>query len=237
MSRSQFYTPGSPPISPGGGDAGDAPAGGFDSIRLEQVGFVGGLRSHILPEEIIRLEKLGMQLTLAEALKSAISPAIEGLAVRNFKVDEDFEDGNDNAITSREWRQPWSGFYTNGSGSFQIYQTNKDTDYDKKVIGIWGLRYTNTGPGRLGSVTRTATITFKDSAGNTYDTWDVHGLDIQNELYSFTPIIFSNTRQLKIFFDVKSDSSGFHDNIQMLGCIAERRGDNVNGLQHVVMNI
>lgn len=230
MSRTSYSNP---PISLSGSDSGSSTSVGYDSIRLEAVGFVGGLRSHILPEEIIRLEKLGMQLTLSEALKSAISPAVEGLATRNFQVDVDFEDGNDNTIQMKQWRQPWSGAYSSTSGEFEVYRTNKDVDYDKKVIGIWGVRYVNSGPGRLGNIVSTSVITFKDSAGNTYDTWGVEGLDVQTELYAHTPIIFTNTRQLRIFHYPKIGESGSFDNIQLLGCVCERRGDNVNGLQHV----
>lgn len=231
MSRSQFYTPGQPPISQSGTDT--TGVTGFDSIRLEQVGFVAGVRSHILDEEIIKLERLGLQMILSEALKSAISPAVEGLATRNLRPDLDFQDGSERTIQMREWRQPWSGFYSNTSGEFEVYRTNKDVDYDKKVIGIWGVRYVNSGPGRLGNIVSTGTITFKDSAGNTYDTWQVEGLDVKSELYAFTPIIFSNTRQLRIFHHPKIGESGSFDNIQLLGAVCERRGDQVNGLQHV----
>lgn len=230
MSSRVSYDNRNPPISQSGTDTIGSTA--FDTVRLEAVGFVGGLRSHILPEEIIRLEKLGLQLTISEALKSAISPSIEGLATRNLIPDIDFQDGSDNTIQGKEWRQPWSGFYNNTSGEFEIYRTNKTVDYDKKVIGIWGLRYVNTGPGRLGNIVSTSVITFKDAAGNTYDTWQVEGLDVQKELYSFTPIIFSNTRQLRIFHYPKIGESGSFDNIQLLGCVAERLGDQVNGLQH-----
>lgn len=236
MSRSVYFDPKNPPLSQSGTDTSSASSignPGFDNIRLEAVGFVGGLRSHILPVEIVRLEKLGIQLTLSEALKAAIAPAIEGLAIRDLIPDIEFQDVNDNSVQTREWRQPWSGFYSNNSGEFEVYRTNKDVDYDKKVIGIWGVRYVNSGPGRLGNAVNAASITFKDSAGNTYDTWQIEGLDIHPELYAFTPIVFTNTRQLRIFNRPKHSASGGYDNIQLIGKICERRGDNVNGLGHV----
>lgn len=224
------YSPHAPPMSQAGGGL---QPGVFDNIRLEAVGFVGGLRSHILPEEIVRLEKQGIQMALAEARNAAIAPDIAGLAVRDFQVGNDFQDGNNQTIQMKHWRQPWSGGYSNTSGEFEVYRTNKDVDYDKKVIGIWGVRYINTGPGRLGNVVNTSVITFKDSAGNTYDTWQVEGLDIQKELYAFTPIIFGSTRQLRIFHYPKVGESGSTDNIQLIGKVIERRGDVVNGLQRV----
>jgi len=227
MSR---FSPGNPPVSQAGGGLSQ---GSFDSVKMEAVGFVGGLRSHILPEEIVKLEKQGIQMALAEAMNSAIAPTMAGLAVRDFKPGTDFEDGNDMPIKMENWRQPWSGFYNNTSGESEIYRTNKDVDYDKKVVAIWGVRYVNCGPGRLGNVVNTSLITFKDSAGNTYDTWQVEGLDVHPELYAFTPIIFSNTRQLRIFHYPKIGESGSFDNIQLVGKIIERRGDNVNGLQRV----
>jgi hypothetical protein len=235
-SKSQYYnsqySPHRPPVSvPGTGLP--QTTGSFDSIHLEQVGFVGGLRSHILEEEIVKLEKQGIQMALAEAKNAAIAPDIAGLAVRDFLPGDDFEDGNDNPIQMKNWRQPWSGFYANSSGEFEVYRTNKDTDYDKKVIGIWGVRYVNSGPGRLGNVVSTSEVIFKDSAGNTYDRWQVEGLDVHTELYSFTPIIFTNTRQLRIFHFPKIGASGSSDNIQLIGKVVERRGDNVNGLQHI----
>lgn len=224
------YRPSNPPVSQAGG--GISP-NSFDGIKLESVGFMGGLRSHILPEEIVKLEKQGIQMALSEAKNAAIAPDIDGLAVRDFKPGTDFEDGLDNPIRMEQWRQPWSGFYANTSGEYEIYRTNKDVDYDKKVIAIWGVRYVNTGPGRLGNCVSTSLITFKDSAGNTYDTWQVEALDIQKELYAFTPIIFSNTRQLRIFHYPMVGKSGSFDNIQLVGKVCERRGDNVNGLQRV----
>ena len=231
MSRVSYDNP---PISQSGNedDVNTTYNPGFDKIRLEAVGFVGGLRSHILPVEIIRLEKLGIQLTISEALKAALSPTIEGLSIRDLIPGFDFEDGNDNPIQMRHWRQPWSGNYSSTSGEFEVYRSNKDVDYDKKVIGIWGCRYVNTGPSHLGNVTSTSTITFKDSAGNTYDHWQVEGLDVNTEAYAFTPLIFNPSRQLRIFHYPKTDKSGSFDNIQLLGAVCERRGDNVNGLQH-----
>ena len=234
MSRSQYYSPSSPPMSvPGVGLSSVGSSSSFENVKLESVGFVGGLRSHILPEEIVKLEKQGIQMALTEATNAAISPGLEGLAVRDFKVGTDFEDGNDNPIQMLHWRQPWSGFYSSTSGEFECYRTNKDTDYDKKVVAIWGVRYVNSGPGRLGNIVGTSVITFKDSAGNTYDTWQVEALDVKTELYAFTPIIFSNTRQLRIFHYPKVEASGSFDNIQLIGKIVERRGDNVNGHQRV----
>lgn len=232
MSRSAFqYDNRNPPVSQAGSDT--TGVTGFDKIRLESVGFVAGLRSHTLPEEIVKLERLGLQMILSEALKSAISPAVEGLATRNIIPDIDFQDGSEQPIQIKEWRQPWSGFYSNTSGEFEVYRTNKDVDYDKKVIGIWGVRYVNSGPGRLGNIVSTGVVTFKDSAGNTYDTWQVEGLDIKNELYAFTPIIFNSSRQLRIFHYPKIGESGSFDNIQLLGMVCERLGDHVNGLQHI----
>lgn len=208
------------------------PVSNFERVKLEEVGFIGGVRSHITAPEIVRLEKLGMQLAIAEASRGAIAPTVAGLATRNFIVDKDFEDGNDNPIQMRNWRQPWSGYYTNTSGEFEVYRTTKDSDYDKKVIVIWGLRYVDTGPGRLDSIVKTSAIIFKDSAGNTYDCWQTQGLDIHPEVYAHTPLVFGSTRQLKVFAYPKTGSSGSFDSIELLGCVAERRGDQVNGLQH-----
>ena len=232
--RTSYYNPSNPDISilGDGLDTGTGGGSGYDKIVLEQIGFTGGLRSEILPEERVNMEKAGIQMAIAEARQSAIAPDIAGLAVRDIIPDIDFEDVNDNPVQQREWRQPWSGFYSNNSGEFEVYRTNKDVNYDKKVITIWGVRYVNSGPGRLGNIVNAAAITFKDSAGNTYDVWQIEGLDVQRELYAFTPIVFSNTRQIRIFFYPKSNASGGFDNVQFLGKIIERRGDQVNGLQH-----
>ena len=208
------------------------PVKDFNSINLEQVGFVGGVRSRVLDEEITRLEKFGVQLALAEARNNALAPELDGLSVRNIIPGIDFQDGNNQTIQMKQWRQPWSGTYTNTSGEFEVYRTNKNVDYDKKILAIWGLRYVNTGPGRLDNITSTSVVTFKDSAGNTYDTWQCEALDIHPELFAWTPIVFSNTRQLKIFHYPKIGKSGSWDNIELQGCVVERRGDNVNGLQH-----
>ena len=231
--RTSYYNPNNPDVSIGGDGLDTGSSSGYDKIILEQIGFTGGLRSHILPEEIVRLERAGIQMAIQEARNSAIAPDIAGLASRDLQPDIDFEDVNDNAVQQKEWRQPWSGFYSNNSGEFEVYRTNKDVNYDKKVIAIWGIRYVNSGPGRLGNIVNAAAITFKDSAGNTYDTWQTEGLDVHYEQYAFTPIVFSNTRQLRIFTYPKSSASGGFDNFMFLGKVIERRGDTVNGLQRV----
>lgn len=207
----------------------------FNLIKLEQVGFIAGLRSEPLPDQITALEKQGMQLIVQEAVKKAISPTLAGLALRDLIPDIDFADQGGTRIQSKAWRQPWSGTYTHTSGEFEVYRTNKEVDYDKKIIGIWGARYVNTGPNHLGNVVSTSNIIFKDSAGNTYDSWQVEGLDTQDAMFAYTPIIFSNTRQLRIFHYPRVDKSGGFDNIQLLGKVAERKGDHVNGLQHFPM--
>ena len=207
------------------------PVKDFNTLNLEQVGFVGGVRSHITEEEIVRLEKFGVQLALAEAKNNALAPELDGLSVRNIWPGNDFQDGNASTIQMKQWRQPWSGTYTNTSGEFEVYRTNKNVDYDKKIYSIWGLRYVNQGPGRLDNIVHTSVVTFKDSAGNTYDSWQCEALDIHPELYAWTPIVFSNTRQLKVFVYPKVGHSGSFDNVELMGCVVERRGDNVNGLQ------
>lgn len=222
-------TYGNPPIKPNTPSQPSFTAG-FDKINLTQVGFMGGLRSHILPEQIVKLEENAIKMAIVEARNYALTPEIDGLAARDFIVSGDFEDGNDNPIQMDHFRQPWSGSYTSTSGTFEVYKTNKDTDYDKKVYAIWGLRYVGTGPGRLGGVVSTSTVTFKDSAGNTYDVWECEGLDVHNEMYAWTPIIFNSSRQLRIFHHPKS-VTGAYDTIQLIGKVIERRGDNVNGLQ------
>ena len=67
---------------------------------------------------------------------------------------------------------------------------------------MWGLRYVNRGPGDTDPVTDASSMTIKDGV-NTYDIWDMEGLDVHTDMYAFKPILLKNYTDYQIIFRIK----------------------------------
>jgi hypothetical protein len=204
-------------------------------VSFKNISLVGGVHVPASPDEVMGLERFSINEGIKMALQNAIVTAPDGLIVRPFIPDVDFEDGNGNAITIREWLQPWSGTYMNVSAASDvtIYTTSNDTRYDRKVYVFWGLSYVNIGNQRSASAVDTASIIFTDGANNTYDIWNPQPLDTNSQLIAFAPIIYPNTRVCKIKFRAKYAASGAFESIMLLGRVIEPEGDNVQGARMV----
>ena len=208
---------------------------GFHSIRparkptenlIMNVGHYGGLHQPYRTEDLISLELKSVEAAVKLAKSVNIVQEDAYIAVREILPDKDFVDGNGNAITSRSWRQPWSGFYTGEEVDTVIYKINRDVDYHNKVYCFWGLRYVNRGPGDADPVTDASSMTIKDGV-NTYDIWDLEGLDVHTDMFAFKPILLKNYTDYQLIF--RSKTSGGFDNVQLLGKIIEPRGETIAG--------
>jgi hypothetical protein len=178
-------------------------------------------------------------------LLDGIASTEEGLAVRDILVDKDFQDKNSVAITNREWRQPWSGAYNATETEVQIYQTNKNTDNFLKVMIIYGVRATQTGPGRTTCALNIASISFKRASVKTIDIWQIELLDTvpDSVVYARTPLLYKKGDYARIDFWPKAlgnagigagatgatGASGGYDNLILLGKTIEAIGLNVTG--------
>ena len=146
-------------------------------VDIGRIGIQGGVYTGFTTIDVRSLEDAVVRYGVAQALLDGIASTEEGLAVRDILVDKDFQDKNAVAITNREWRQPWSGSYNATEQEVQIYQTNKNTDNFLKVMIIYGVRATQTGPGRTTCALNIASISFKRASVKTIDIWQIELLD------------------------------------------------------------
>jgi len=195
---------------------------------VNDLGHYGGLHQPYRTEDTMMLELNSVKAAVDLAKTVNLASQTDHLAVRDILPDKDFRDGNNNAISGRAWRQPWSGGYEAVETDVRMYHINRDVDYHNKVYVIWGLRYVGRGPGDEAGVTDSASITIKDST-NTYDVWHTEGMDLNKEMYAFKPILVKNYVDFSIYVRPKLQSSGAFDNYQLLGKIVEPAGETIMG--------
>jgi len=198
---------------------------------VHTISLVAGLHAITNNDEVRKLEQFAINAGIKTAMQNSIVTAPDGLTARPFLPDIDFIDSSNNAITKREWAQPWSGTYMNVSAgtATTIYQTGNLVRYDRKVYVFWGLTYTAVGNQRSTGIVDTASIVFRDGANNTIDIWNPQRLDTNDALYAYAPIIYPNTRVCKVDFVPKYAASGAFETIALMGAVIEPDGDNVQG--------
>jgi hypothetical protein len=203
----------------------------INNVTLGQMGLVGGLAPGNTVADLKNIERFAIKAGVYEALRAQVATSIEGLSSRQIIPKRDFRDVNNNQIKTSEWRQPWSGGYTffETSGGYTVYQTNTQSDYDKKVFTIYGVRLVNNGNARTSGAVNAALLELSDSVNNVYDLWQLQGLDTANVLYAYSPIVYSTNKAMKLNVYCKSTASGSFDTIEIIGKVIERIGDNVMG--------
>ncbi len=191
---------------------------------------VGGARALFNPDDVWAIEQETMNKCVELALNRRLATTARGLVIREILPDQDFRDQNGNVVQKREWRQPWSGSYATISGSYNVYQTNLNSDYHRKVFGFYGARLTDAGPGRIGTNLNAASIEFRD-ANNPRDIITIEGIDATQEscLIFRQPILYQDSQTLKVNMYAKSTASGTFDSVQFLGVCVEQNGTNIIG--------
>jgi len=205
--------------------------GKINATNLGQMGLVGGLSPGNTVGDLKTLERFAVKAGVYEALRKQLATSIDGLCSREIIPKIDFRDANNNAIPISEWRQPWSGAYTfyETSGAYTVYQTNTLIDYDKKVFVMYGVRLVSVGPARVSGAVFSSMLELSDSVNNVYDKWQLQGLDTASVLYSYSPIVYSSNKAMKLKLYGKSTASGNFDTIELVGKVIERIGDNIMG--------
>lgn len=193
---------------------------------IYDLGHYGGLHQPYRTEDLIALELNSVKSAVKLAKEVNLANQTDHLTVRDIFPDLDFRDGNNNAITARQWRQPWSGAYDQLETDIQVYRINRSVDYHNKVYVFWGLRYVDRGPADDEGVTDSSSMTIKDSV-NTYDIWQTEGMDVNQEMHCFKPILVKNYVEFSIY--VRPNVSGGFDNYQILGKVVEQAGNTVMG--------
>ena len=210
-----------------------------ETVNLAAVGLQGGIYSGFTTIDVRALEDAVVRYGVAQALLDGIATTEEGLAVRDILPDKDLRDKNNVAITKREWRQPWSGSYNSEETEVQIYQTNKDTDNNQKIIVLYGVRLGGIyGPGRVGtegSATlgnlATSSLIFKRASVKTIDIWQIEQLltTVEGVAFARTPLLFKKNDNARIDAFPKTGASGSSDSLIFLGKTIEALGNNVTG--------
>jgi hypothetical protein len=206
----------------------------LERIELGKTGLLGGLNPGWSQAEVKSLERYSIKAGIQEALGKNIVPSIDALAVREIIPKLDFVDNLGSGIPLSEWRQPWSGMYTQTetSGSVTVYQTSTTRNYDRKVFVLYGARLVSTGPGRPAGYVESSVMELADSANNTYDLWQLQSLDTTNVLYTYAPLVYSKSVSMRIKMYPSSTSSGQFDTVKILGKVIEPLGDNVAGQRY-----
>jgi hypothetical protein len=199
---------------------------------------------------------------VAQALLDGLASTEEGLAVRDILPDLDFRLPQDVAALAalqREWIQPASGQWngTQANSQVEVYSTSKNSNNDQKVMILYGLRLSNTGPARQVSHLCTSSIVFRRAAVKTIDIWQIELLDTVPDqvIYGRTPLLFKKGDNLRVDFVLKRAASGplgstpasgiagatalqfgtragisgSNDFLMFLGKVIEKIGDNVTG--------
>lgn len=202
-----------------------------ERIRFQKIGLQGGLFVGFTQIDIRSLEDAVVKYVAAQAIEDGLASTEEQLAIRDILPDQDFEDKNGNAITKRQWKQPWSGSYDIEETDVDVYLTNKDIDNTQKVYCFYGIRATAVGPGDTDTILGISSIQFDRSGSKTIDIWQVEQIDSVPDRvgYARTPILFRKGDNAKIKVRPKTGSSGASDTLILLGKVAESLGKLVNG--------
>lgn len=194
--------------------------------NIDKIGIWGGLHlpfdnANIKNAQYIEQTTVDTMVKLAE--RRNITKSTKDIAIRDILPDVDFIDGNENTISGRAWRQPWSGHYEAVDSDVLTYKIDRTVNYHNKMYGFWGIRTVDDG---IYNAVNSTSITWKDSV-NTYDIWNVEGLSKNSEMFTFAPIIVQNYVEFSIY--VRPKASGVFDNYQFLGKVLEPRGENIIG--------
>ena len=215
-----------------------------DRVRLGMIGMQGGIFVGYTPIDQRAMDDAVTKFGVAQAIGDNISPDETGLTVRDILPDKDLLDKNAAAITKREWRWPWSGQYNSEEAEVQIYQTSRNSDNDRKVFIIYGVRLVGIfGPGRVGTETggnvgsatngalATSSLIFKRGNVKTIDIWQLEAIGSTQEGMGLarTPIMYKKNDAMALFAYPKTNASGSADQIMLVGKTIEPLSNNVTG--------
>lgn len=180
-------------------------------------------------------EKLIEQTAINEAVRRAIQdnivPSPDRLVIRDLLPDKDLLDGNGNKIVAREWREPVSGTYGTSNADVRIFQTGEASNYNKKVIVIYGAKQVGTSLYKTSGSLSAAAVTFEKGTSKVISIIDLQRLETSSTLRVMfpNPVIYGKGETATIKFWAKNTASGGFDNIMLLGKVIEPVGENVNG--------
>ena len=209
-----------------------------ESIDPGRLGLVSGTYTSITDLDIRALVDAVTRFVAAQALIDQISNVEGGLVVRDILPDKDLLQGDESAITSRDWRQPVTSNFTTATGTqasaVSVYKTSRTSNNDRKVISILGLRNVGSGPTRDQAVLSTNSLIFKRGDVKTIDIWHIQHLETQlnQAVFAITPLLFKRGDDLNILHVPNSRvavSASKFDQLQYVGKVCEALGANMTG--------
>lgn len=210
------------------------------NVQLGDIGLVGGVTGALTTEQVRSVEELAVKVVVAQALLDGVSTTASGIAVRDLLQDKDLRDGRaggNAAIARRDWIQPFSGggahtwLAADINAETEVYNTNRDSDNDRKTYCFYGVKATNIGPADQTTTIGVNSVVFKRSNIKTVDIWQIEELDSSpfRAVYARTPIVFKRLDDGRIDFVPSAKGSNTSDNLMLLGKVAEGINQNVTG--------
>lgn len=172
-----------------------------ESLDPSSIGLQSGTYPALTEVDIRAIDQQVRILTAAQALLQVINTTPGGLVLRDIYVQYDFVDGVGTKITNNDWRQPWSGAatpnFTTNTGDFEnssvtVYKTSITSDYNRKVITIYGFELVNVGNARSYKSLASNSILFKRGNVKLIDIIDMQSIDTRSPpmLILRTPIMY-----------------------------------------------
>ena len=212
------------------------------TIDLGRVGHLSGLHPALTSLDMRTLHDTMSAFAVAQGMLQGIGggQTESALTVRTLNPNLDLSDSQATpaAITSSQWRQPYTGNYTTATGAdadiVTIYNTDRTSKNDQKVIIIYGLRAVGVGNTHSATVVKSVQWQFWRKGTKLIDRWYVEQLNsaAENFVAAVTPIMFKkdDLGEIKVVPDALTpvDANKF-DRLQVLGVVCEALGTNSMG--------
>lgn len=217
------------------------------TIDLGRAGHLSGLHPSLTSLDLRTLHDTMAAFALAQAMLQGIGGGqTEGaLTIRKIIPSLDLIDnvtspGTDTIITNSNWRQPpgITSNYTTNTGddttAVSVYLTTKNSNNDKKVIIMYGLRAVGVGNQHSGTIVKSVQWQFWRKGTKLIDRWYIEQLNCAPECFvaAITPIMLKkdDIGEVKIVPDQFTIvDSNKYDRLEILGVVAEPQGLNSTG--------
>ena len=208
-----------------------------EALDIGAIGLISGIHPAITKPDIRAMDDQMTRFVTAQALIDNINSVEGGINVRGILVEKDLLNGAGTAITSRDWRQPYTSNYSSATGlpstAESIYKTSRTSDNDRKVIGMFGIRFTLPS-NRQSLALMINSIVIKRGDVKTIDVMPVQALEaLEDGIALFkTPVLFKRNDDLHILHvpDARhaADASKV-DYLEYVGLVAEALGSTMTG--------
>lgn len=207
-------------------------------VDLGKLGLYSGTHVALTGLDLRTLRDTMAAFAVAQAQINVIGTTESGLTVRPIYQNLDLLDGQavPASIPSTVWRQPaTSGNYTETDGFTPqvIYNTDRISKNDQKILVIFGFRAINVGNTRTQPFLKSTQAHFWRKGTKIIDIWDYQQLNSSNEAFvaAVTPIMYkkNDLAEIKIVANQDTADASKVDGLEVLGIVVEGLGQNVMG--------